>query len=231
VQTTGAARYNTVIEPSRVAGDRLLPRAKGGMQMGFLDRFFKKPSPAPKPAESLIEFGYGVAYYYLPQLIFADAKRVTGYFDQYKERTGEFIYGMAALARKRELSHEEGDLFKAYRGKLTDEEEYFLVEFPTPPPNPDITKPGSTLAPFFAALILRNDAPTEPQYYILGQRPFGGTTLRCVTADGTNANLGEGPVPEVEWFIQALRQRGERSAAAAHRFTGFRPNKPSDKES
>lgn len=35
----------------------------------------------------------------------------------------------------------------------------------------------------------------------------GITLVRTVTPDGTNANLGQGPEPELEAFLAALRQR------------------------
>ncbi len=45
-------------------------------------------------------------------------------------------------------------------------------------------------------------------YYILGQVPIGGgTTFRSVLAEGTNCNLGPGPEPRLDAFLDTLRQR------------------------
>ena len=37
---------------------------------------------------------------------------------------------------------------------------------------------------------------------------FGGTTLRSVTGEGMNANLGEGSKPELSAFLASLEAKG-----------------------
>ena len=63
------------------------------------------------------------------------------------------------------------------------------------------------LAPHFSAMI--HDAETnDVAYFILGQAPLGGgTTLRSISPEGVNSNLGPGPEPEVNAFLDAIRNR------------------------
>lgn len=77
--------------------------------------------------------------------------------------------------------------------------------YPTPPPF-DMSDPDLVLAPHFSAILHFTD-DNQVRYFTLGQRPTAGTTLRSVTADGVNANLGEGPEPQIDAFINALKSR------------------------
>ncbi len=59
------------------------------------------------------------------------------------------------------------------------------------------------LAPHFSCILRGGDNTSS--YYILGQSPIGGgTTLRMVTAEGVNCNLGPGPNPTLIEFHQRL---------------------------
>lgn len=59
------------------------------------------------------------------------------------------------------------------------------------------------LAPYFSSEL--RDRGGKVSYYILGQSPMGGgTTLRCVTAEGANCNLGPGPDPTIDLFHAEL---------------------------
>lgn len=58
-------------------------------------------------------------------------------------------------------------------------------------------------APYFSGLIIKNN--TIEGYYILGQNPTGnGTTLRSVSKDGSNLNLGPGCEPDMDTFIELI---------------------------
>ena len=93
-----------------------------------------------------------------------------------------------------------------------DGRDFLTLEYPSPPPvdmsqmTPEdliaADKPF-VLAPYFSCII-RDSAGTR-SYYILGQSPIGGgATLRSVTAEGENCNLGPGPQPTVENFHARL---------------------------
>jgi len=60
------------------------------------------------------------------------------------------------------------------------------------------------LAPHFSAVV-RNPDNKSLDYYILGQAPLGGTTLRQVN-EISNANLGPGCEPEIGEFIKLLTE-------------------------
>lgn len=62
------------------------------------------------------------------------------------------------------------------------------------------------LAPFYSAIV-RMPARAGFTYFILGQRPYGGTTLRTIEPGGVHANLGEGPEPSLAAFLAALEER------------------------
>jgi len=64
------------------------------------------------------------------------------------------------------------------------------------------------LAPFFAA-VLDDYISGQRSYYILGQSLMSETetTLRSVTADGLNCNLGPGPEPTRLAFLERLKQQ------------------------
>ena len=90
-----------------------------------------------------------------------------------------------------------------------------LTEYPVPPVV-DFTKifPGKNiaeaevpvLAPLFSAMLRHRDTGSVVAYYVLGQSPVGGgTTLRSIGKDGVNANLGAGPAPELDAFLECLR--------------------------
>jgi hypothetical protein len=129
---------------------------------------------------------------------------------------GPFFYVMACQARKVEPNMEDAQRFCWHRGQLDEDHEYFALEYPTPPPidlsdvpMEQVASGGSpiVLAPYFSALI-REAGADQARYFILGQAPIGeGTTLRCVLREGANCNLGPGPEPVLELFLNAVRER------------------------
>ena len=112
-----------------------------------------------------------------------------------------------------DLAREEATQFQLHHGRLDGVDDYYVLEYPIPPPldlsGVDITKIAPqhipTLVPYFSAIVRRRDTEAV-SYYTLGQAPFGGTTLRLVTWDGINANLGPGPEPVLAAFLARLRR-------------------------
>jgi hypothetical protein len=174
--------------------------------MGLFDWLRKKPvSPDAAGPQGLWQLCYGMAYFFVPQMLYADASRVLGYFTHQNMPAGPFLYAMACTAQQIEPSTEDALKFQAHTGELPGGVKYYVLEYPTPPPvDPDLRK--AVLAPYFSA-ILQAGAGGDVDYYVLGQRPFGGTTLRSVSRDGVNANLGEGPAPDLSAFLDVLAQR------------------------
>jgi len=174
--------------------------------MGLFDLFRKKADAAPKgrPPQDLPNISYGMAYFMLPPLLYQDPARIRGYFENAEIPAGSFLYVMYCKAQGIEPLRADAALFRSHTGVLREGTTYYVIEYPPSPPA-DLGRPGATLAPLFSA-ILWTEATGGVAYYILGQRPFGGTTLRTVTPEGTNANLGEGPPPELDAFLDSLRQ-------------------------
>jgi hypothetical protein len=157
---------------------------------------------------------YGIAYFALPHFAFKDCDRLTAMFVEAPESVGPFLYSMACQVQKTEPVQAEGRQLRAHRGELDAAHEYFVLEYPSPPPfalpqtaltqSPPDHMP--VLAPYFSA-ILRHRQTRAVSYYTLGQAPTrGGTTLRCVTPEGANCNPGPGPAPRLEEFLACLRK-------------------------
>jgi hypothetical protein len=165
---------------------------------------------------SLPQLSYDIAYFILPHYAFNDVAKLEDIGLNTPFAAGLFFYIMAAKQRKIEPVVEDAKRFHWHRGQLTDGREYFALEYPPPPvdmslvPLEEISS-GRTklvLASYFSAIIPGTQT-AGAQYYILGQAPIGGgTTLRCILADGANCNLGPGPEPILSAFLASFRDRG-----------------------
>lgn len=120
---------------------------------------------------------------------------------------GPGAYIVACKARGVTPSEEAMQQFQSHTGELRPGVTYYVLQFPDPAPV-DMAQRDFVLAPYFSA-ILHDPTKSGYGYFILGQGITGGTTLRTVTAEGMNANLGAGPAPTLEGFLDTLRQRGQ----------------------
>ena len=165
-------------------------------------------------AVSLPQLCYDVAYFILPHFAFNDLAKLVDLCTASPGAAGAYYYVMAALARKMEPDADHARRFLWHVGELRPGQDYLALEYPEPPPidlmNPpfDQLTEGAqpiVLAPHFSAIVREGE---RVGYYVLGQSPQrGGTTLRCVTSDGANCNLGPGPAPELDLFLAAVRER------------------------
>lgn len=166
------------------------------------------------PSVPLPQLCYDVAYFILPHYAYCDFAKIADLCLNTPNVAGPFFYLMACVSRKIEPVIEDGKRFTWHYGELTAGQKYFILEYPTPPPV-DLSevpieemiggKSPIVLAPHFSA-VLRNESGGESNYYVLGQAPLGGgTTLRHVSDDGVNSNLGPGPAPRLADFLAALR--------------------------
>jgi hypothetical protein len=178
---------------------------------------FRKSKTVAAPsakAPSLEEISYAVAYFVLPHYAFNNLNKVVEMWAKTPSAAGPFFYLMACQLRMIEPDVNRASEFRARHGDLPGIGHYFLLEHPKPAaidlsdrdPLEVVNNPGLfVLAPYFS-LIIQPAESTEVMYYVLGQTPIGGgTTLRCLTKDGINANLGPGPSPTVESFLEAVR--------------------------
>lgn len=175
--------------------------------MGLFDMFKKKESPPPEV--SLPQLCYDIAYFILPQYVYQDFAKLEHMCRESPELAGLFCYFMACRSREMEPDASVGKTFCWHLGQFNNGPEHFTLAFP-PPPAIDMGDKsleeiltGDTrivLAPHFSC-VLRNRSG-EMNYFILGQAPMGGgTTMRCITSDGKNCNLGSGPTPNLEQFL------------------------------
>ncbi len=178
--------------------------------MGLFDWFLK-----PKPAVPLPQLCYDVAYFILPYYAFRDDAKLADMCLNTPTAAGPLFYFMAAKAREVEPNTEDAKRFRWHHGQLAEGREYFALEYPVPPPVDLSDKPieqmisGAAtfvLAPHFS-VIVRGGGPVA-QYFILGQAPMGrGTTLRCIKPEGMNCNLGPGPEPQLDAFLDVIREQ------------------------
>ncbi len=187
--------------------------------MGLFDKFRNRnnEAPATPPAQSsLPSLCYGIAYFILPHYAFQDCDKLTTMFVDTPTSAGPFFYFMGCQMRKTKPVREDATRFRVHHGGLDGAHDYFVLEYPTPPPV-DLSRTDPTqlppeqmpvLAPYFSAVV-RHRQSRAVSYYTLGQAPFGGgTTLRSVTPEGANCNLGPGPEPRLDEFLARLRSAG-----------------------
>jgi len=176
--------------------------------MGLFDIFRKR-----KPAAPLAQLCYDIAYFILPHYAHSDYNKLRDMCQQTPSSAGPFFYVMVCNMRKIEPDIETARRFGWHIGQFQDGRDYLTLEYPPPADishvRPEDILSGNSpfvLAPHYSCVI--RDADGVCSYYILGQSPIGGgTTLRCITADGANCNLGPGPEPTLEEFHARLSDR------------------------
>lgn len=172
--------------------------------MGLFDLFKKKPGLRPDNND-LFQICYRIAYYMFPALVFSDGPKMRDIFNKYGDDAGAYFYVLLCKQEQIEPVAEHAKSFHTHTGRLGAGSAYCLLEYPVPPPvHSDLMR--ATLAPHFS-VILFSEESQPVAYYILGQRPLGGTTFRTVTQDGTNANLGSGCAPDRETFLSFLQDK------------------------
>jgi len=203
----------------------------GRFPMGLFD-FFKSKKGGSLPAQksatesagaSLPELSYGVAYFVLPHYAHNDCEKLVEMWKNSPASAGPFYYLMACQMQKTEPINEVALCFRAHYRALDDRRDCYVMQFPEPPPfvlpTTDIEElmkiKMPVLAPYFSAVV-RDRQTKSVRYYVLGQAPTGGTTLRSVGADQTNYNLGPGPNPTLEEFLAAISQPPGEAIASIH---------------
>jgi hypothetical protein len=184
--------------------------------MGLFDFFRRKPPEEPKKLDGvpLEQTSYDIAYFILPQYVFQSLDRLIDLCTQTPTAAGPFYYVMACQAREIEPDIESAKKYTWHTGDFGNRK-YLALEYPRPTPvdmrdSDPITMLQSgtnlVLASFYSVILYGGDS--SPEYFILGQAPIGGvTTVRSITADGMNCNLGPGPNPQLDLFFAAIRER------------------------
>jgi hypothetical protein len=183
---------------------------------------YSKGTGATLSRVELARLSYNLTYKVLPKLVHS---RWSEFMDLWNGSI-PFPYYFAikgASDQLKRLSSEQLQEFKYYQGDLKADLKYYLIEFPAPPPQtgePTLEKVAVQLAqgkklspesvpvlgPYFA-VACHNAQTSEVHFYILGQSPSGGTTLRIALEGGAHANCGPGPEPAPNTFLQAVADR------------------------
>jgi hypothetical protein len=186
-----------------------------------LVKYSKEAGEVPSRLD-LARLSYNLTYRVLPKLVHS---RWSEFLDLWNGSI-PFPYYLAikgASDQVMRLSGEQLQEFKYYQGELKAGLIYYLIEFPTPPPQTGERSLDAVaaqlaqgkklsresvpvLGPFFAVACY-NTNTHEVHFYILGQSPGGGTTLRIALQDGAHANCGPGPEPSPNSFLQAVADR------------------------
>ena len=184
--------------------------------MGFFSKLFglgAKPDTLVDPTSP--NQSYQVAYFGLPKLAYGDMDRVKEIWEKDPDDAGSVAFSTACELLEKEPSPELVEHFKAVKHKVAGVIFHVLIH---PDPEPvdfsdldpmDVMQSDITvnLAPHMSC-IAYDPAGDHATVYVLGQAPVGGgTTLRKVTSNGTNHNLGPGPEPKVDYFLDAIWQR------------------------
>lgn len=168
------------------------------------------PMPTIPDNQDTAQNCYTMAYFVLPAYVFDDVERLVDTLSRDPTRPGSF-YMMACSRNQREPRMELFRSFPVHQGNFDAATRYCIIEYPTPP-EVDLSDlsleemfakaSGVVLAPYFSAVVWGKEGV---RYFILGQSPNGGTTLRQVTLE-SNANCGPGCEPELGAFIALLRE-------------------------
>jgi hypothetical protein len=178
---------------------------------------------------------YTTAYFVLPNYAFTAPDRLFEAFGRDPVYAARFYNVMACKSEGRDPDHDEVAAVTGHSGALDGALRYHAVQFPKFPPA-DLSKlsldPAEldqaakrfVLAPYFSAVVY-SDGGGIAHYFVLGQSPAAGTTLREVTRQ-TNANLGPGCEPELEAFLSLLRDRLRGGPEALEPVAGVLLNRP-----
>jgi hypothetical protein len=157
----------------------------------------------------LPRISYTTAYRVLPRFAFKAFEKADEMWKKNQMSAGPSFYWMSCGEMKLQPMVEDARTYIAESGPLTNDYFVYLLTYPVPPPidfhDPGLTPERRILAPHFSAII-RHLTSGEVHYFVLGQAPHGGlTTLRCVTVEHANCNLGPGPVAEKVAFLATVK--------------------------
>jgi hypothetical protein len=179
--------------------------------MGLFDIFRRKP-PEPAPDDGSVpleQTSYDIAYFILPRYVFASLDRIIDLCTTTPSAAGPFYYIMACQARGFEPDIEAAKKFKWHTGDFGNQK-YLALEYPAPTPVDMGDSDPITIMQYFSVILYDNHS--QPRYFILGQSPIGGgTTVRTITAEGMNCNMGPGPEPNLSLFFEAIRERQSKA--------------------
>lgn len=161
----------------------------------------------PHPPEDTPAVCWAMAYSLFPELV--ESGRLVRDLERRRLTSTPYYYVLACTARGHGPREELLRAFRVHTGRMGPRHRWWAIEFPAPPP------PGEVLAPWFSAVVEETSSGAR-SYFVLGQSPDGGTTLRRVTT-GTNANLGPGGPADLQSFLSLIRKRWTRVTSEEER--------------
>ncbi len=174
-------------------------------------------SARPELGDVAYELGYRV----LPYYAFERFEKIEEMCSASLGRARTFFYLLACKRRSVQPQKEEAAGFRWHLGDLNRELRFWIVEYPPALPVDhggvslaERMRAGEsvTLAPYFSAIV-RDKTGSRVAYFVLGQSPEPGvTTVRRLQPDRQNQNLGPGPEPRLDAFINAIIERGGYTA-------------------
>ena len=156
----------------------------------------------------LPQVSYWIAYRILPHYAFEKIEEAKDRWTRTPAEAGIFFYIMASRMGGVEPVPHDARMHTVEHGQLDESHDYYLMSYPIP--DPVDSRPEVFLAPHFSVIVQHRDSG-EVSYFVLGQAPDGGTTFRTVTANGVNANLGPGPSPSKDAFLDHVRAAAKES--------------------
>ncbi len=180
--------------------------------MGLFDFFKSKPAART----SLEQLSYNIAYQILPHYVFRQAGQLFDIVEKADENSHYLFYHLSCKAQEIPSLQEEAMQYRWHHCEPDANHTLLVLAYPQATPVDltgksleEVKQSAGTwvLAPHFSG-ILRNKTSQHIRYYVLGQTSMGGgTVLREIDDMGTNANLGAGPAPALDDFVELLRLR------------------------
>jgi hypothetical protein len=162
----------------------------------------------------LAQIAYDTAYFEVPKAAHSSIAEFRSEFEESPELGAMRIFLRAAKFRGTKPDVEDVRRLRAHLGKLETGWDYIVIEYPRVAAvdllkdfrgDLPLSASSHVLAPYFSA-VLEDRSSGEVRCYVLGQSPDAQTTLRVVSPE-MNANLGRGCEPELDAFLELLRQR------------------------
>ncbi|WAS92635.1 hypothetical protein [Nannocystis punicea] len=158
------------------------------------------PAP-PTTVRDRAQLCYTTAYFVLPRCIAADPAKLLRDLETQPRTTPAVMYLMACELEDSEPHEQDVAALTVQPAALGDRLRCQVLAYPHYPPV------GVVLPPYFSVLVHAEGEAEVLHYFILGQSPTGATTLRTVTPDEANVNLGPGPEPTADALLAVLRDR------------------------
>lgn len=176
--------------------------------MGLFSFFTRADTPNP----AVFILSYAFCYQGLPKIFFANPAAVVSALQKdgsmaLQSYVSTFLeeYQEAMPAARAHIPTDFASMFSTEIRQVDANLGVALITHPRPPKHPVELQPGKPiLAPYFAAILFDPSSLAKPVFYVLGQNPTGGTTLRSVSGENFHGNCGTGCKPDLEDFLSLV---------------------------